>query len=81
MYLDALPKGSQAVIEKVDYRTAEDPIAMRLDELGFIAGEAVQIIATGFMGGDPIAVRVGSSRFALRRSEAARVSLRAVFPS
>lgn len=76
MNLDALPKGNSAVIDRIEYRAAIDPIAARLDELGFVPGEAVQIIAIGPMGGDPIAVRLGASRFALRRGEAARILLR-----
>ncbi|AOX18977.1 FeoA family protein [Kozakia baliensis] len=78
MYLDALPMGGHAIIDKVEHRTATDAIAARLNELGFAPGEPVQIVAVGPMGRDPIAVRLGSTRFALRRGEAARVSLRAL---
>lgn len=78
LYLDTLPKGGHAVIEKIEQRAPLDPIATRLGELGFVPGEAVQVVATGPMGRDPIAVRLGTSRFALRRGEAARVGLRAV---
>ena len=78
LYLDTLPKGGHAVIEKVEQRAPLDPIATRLGELGFVPGEAVQVVATGPMGRDPIAVRLGTSRFALRRGEAARVGLRTV---
>ncbi len=76
LYLDTLPKGAHAVIEKIEQRAPLDPIATRLEELGFVPGEAVQVVATGPMGRDPIAVRLGTSRFALRRGEAARVGLR-----
>lgn len=76
LYLDTLPMGTPAVIEKVEQRASLDPIATRLAELGFVPGEAVQVVATGPMGRDPIAVRLGTSRFALRRGEAARVGLR-----
>jgi ferrous iron transport protein A len=54
---------------------AEGGIGGRLRDLGFIAGEAVRVTATGF-GGDPIAVRIGDSTFALRRAEAACVLVR-----
>ena len=42
----------------------------RLNEIGFLPGERVRIIARGRFGGTPLAVRVGTSTFALRRIEA-----------
>jgi ferrous iron transport protein A len=48
-------------------------IVMRLIELGFVPGESFEIIAESLPGGDPIAVRIGGSCFALRRREAAAV--------
>ena len=48
-------------------------IEMRLIEIGFVAGEAVEVIGEARPGGDPIAVRVGGTCFALRRREAAAV--------
>jgi ferrous iron transport protein A len=42
-------------------------------ELGFIAGERIEVIEEVQPGGDPIAVRIGSSMFALRRREAQAV--------
>ena len=48
-------------------------IGRRLVELGFVAGERVQVIETVWPGGDPMAVRVGSTVFALRRREASAV--------
>lgn len=44
-----------------------------LDEIGFIRGERVTVMAKGIPGGDPLMVRVGLSTFALRRAEAACV--------
>lgn len=73
--LDTLSRGDAAVIASVVYRTPKDPIAARLSALGFVAGESVRVVATGPFGKDPIAVCLGTARFALRRSEAARVSL------
>lgn len=48
-----------------------------LEEIGFIPGEQVVLMARGAMGGDPLVVRVGQSTFALRRAEAACVQLKA----
>jgi ferrous iron transport protein A len=42
---------------------------MRLLEIGFVPGEPFEIIAETRPGGDPLAVRIGGSCFALRRSE------------
>jgi ferrous iron transport protein A len=53
---------------------AED-LALRLSELGFLAGEAVEVVARAAFGG-PLAVRIGTATFALRRSEAAAVRVR-----
>jgi ferrous iron transport protein A len=48
-------------------------IVMRLIEIGFVPGEPFEIIAESRPGGDPIAVRIGGSCFALRRREASAV--------
>lgn len=41
-----------------------------LEEIGFLPGEPVSVMARGLPGGDPLVVRVGTSTFALRRAEA-----------
>ena len=41
-----------------------------LEEIGFLPGEAVCVMARGLPGGDPLVVRIGQSTFALRRAEA-----------
>ena len=51
-------------------------IVMRLIELGFVQGERFEIIAEARPSGDPLAVRIGGSCFALRRREAAAVLVR-----
>jgi len=45
--------------------------AGQLEDIGFMAGERVAIMARGMPGGDPLVVRVGLSTFALRLVEAA----------
>lgn len=42
-----------------------------LEEIGFIPGEPVMLMARALPGNDPLVVRVGSSTFALRAAEAA----------
>ena len=73
--LDALPRQVAArVVELHAARdTAEQELLLRLMEIGFLPGEPVRILAAGFPGDDPLAVRVGQATFALRRHEAALV--------
>ena len=75
MRLSELPRRTAAIVLSVDDSTPNDPIARRLRELGFVPGEAVQIITFGPFGRDPLVAQVGSTRFALRRAEAARVTV------
>jgi len=48
-------------------------IGLRLQELGFVAGERLRVIAHGYPGREPVAVRIGNTTFALRRFEADHV--------
>lgn len=75
MTLSDLPLQTNAVVETVHDTQANDTIARRLRELGFVKGESVRLVARGPVGGEPLLVQVGFTRFALRRSEAARVQL------
>jgi ferrous iron transport protein A len=59
---------------------AASSIERRLIELGFVPGERVEVIGE-LPGGDPIAVRIGSSIFALRRREAQAVMVKLEQPS
>ena len=47
----------------------------QLEEIGFLPGEPVCVMSRGCFGGDPLAVRVGLSTFALRREEARCIEL------
>ncbi len=71
--LSELPPRTPVIVESVEDRQPNDPVARRLRELGFVAGEPVQVVARGPFGGEPLLVQVGYTRFALRRIEAARV--------
>ena len=73
--LQQQPTGRAATVQRVVAPTHAPDWALRLAELGFIPGERVMVTARGFPGGDPLAVRVGDSTFALRRAEAACVHL------
>ncbi|WP_266170199.1 FeoA family protein [Dyella subtropica] len=76
MRLSDLPKGAPAVVDRVDDAHASDPIAQRLRDLGFVEGEPVRVVACGPLGADPLLIQIGSTRFALRRTEAERVTVR-----
>ncbi len=47
-----------------------DELERRLVEMGFVEGETVELRHQGPLGRDPIAVRIGTATFGLRRSEA-----------
>ncbi|HEX8884142.1 MAG TPA: FeoA family protein [Noviherbaspirillum sp.] len=49
-------------------------VSRRLMELGFVPGERIRMLKRGLPGG-PVAVKVGQSTFALRRFEAALISI------
>lgn len=70
--LDQLADGVRATVNGVCAASPELNAAQlrRLGELGFFAGETVQVLRRGPGGRDPIAVRVGDTLFALRRAEA-----------
>ena len=67
-----LPTGQEAIVSSAPVATGGE-LALRLFEIGFIDGERVRVVARGCPGGDPVAVRVGNTMFALRRFEAERV--------
>lgn len=71
--LSELPYGQDAAVDAVEDAAPVDPIAVRLRDLGFVAGERVRIVARGPIGADPLLIQIGFTRFALRRNEAARV--------
>ena len=75
MTLSDLPLHAPAQVEAVQDLHANDAIARRLRELGFVNGEDVRVVARGPVGGEPLLVQVGFTRFALRRSEAVRIRI------
>lgn len=73
MRLSDLSRNQYAVVQRVEATSANDPIAERLIDLGFVPGETVRLTAVGPVGADPLLIQIGFTRFALRKSEAARV--------
>lgn len=79
MRLSELKTNQKATIVQVHRlttdKTEKDTIATRLNSLGFVAGEPIQIITKSFFGGDPVVVKIGFARFALRLNEAERIEV------
>ena len=77
--LATLRKGARGVV--VDIRDdaqslgdeSQSTVSRRLLELGFVPGESFEVIGEIWPGGDPMAIRVGNTTFALRRREASAV--------
>jgi ferrous iron transport protein A len=77
--LATLRKGARGVVVAVRDEAqslgdeAQSTISRRLLELGFMAGEPIEVVEEIWPGGDPLAVRLGNTTFALRRREASVV--------
>ncbi len=70
--LDQLKRGQRAIIEAV---AGEDALVQRLLEMGLLEGEEVEVL--GFAPfGDPMEILVRNYRLSLRRSEAARITVK-----
>ena len=74
-----LPCGVVASVTTVLAHEGDDTVVRRLAEIGFLPGETLKILAR-VPGGDPTAVRIGSSTFALHRHEARCIQVRVVDP-
>ena len=79
--LSTASRGDRGVIVRVSGITgaAESidapELERRLLEMGFVEGARIEVLHEGLFGRDPIAVRVDDSRIALRRREAAAVTV------
>lgn len=70
--LTDLRKGETGRIVALSARhpQATADLLRRLSDLGFLPGELARVVARGPFGAEPIAVRIGTATFALRRLEA-----------
>jgi ferrous iron transport protein A len=59
-------------------RSPQSSLLARLRDLGFVPGARCEVVARMWPGGDPLAVRIGGSTFALRRAEAEAVRVQLV---
>ncbi len=67
-----IPDGGRAIVIGLatDVPGADDALLRRLAEIGFVAGEPVQVLRRGPGGREPLAVQIGDTLFALRALEA-----------
>lgn len=74
MRLDELPLHRRSTIAAIDWSRLADNEAKRLRELGFDTGVAIEALHHGALRG-PIACRIGRMTIALRRAQAAAVTV------
>jgi ferrous iron transport protein A len=75
--LDSLKAGQSAtVVQLAPHAQGGIDVQRRLMELGFVPGERIRVLKRVMKG--PLAVKVGESTFALRRFEAALVSINSI---
>lgn len=76
MNLEEILPGVSARVKKIATQGDQrDDIRGQLEDIGFLPGERVEVLRKGFLGQGPILIRVGSSTFALRDSEARMVEV------
>jgi ferrous iron transport protein A len=74
--LDKLPVRAVATIQDIDNSHHDGgALKRRLLELGFVPGERVQVLRRIFFGRGPLAVRVGTSTFAMRKLESSLIKV------
>ena len=70
--LDQLQTGQRACVEAL---AGDDAIVQRIMEMGLLEGEEIEVLGFAPLG-DPMEIRLRDFRLSLRRSEAARVTVR-----
>ena len=78
MTLESLEPGTTARIATIDWSALPVADAKRMRALGFDTGVEVRMAHHGVFGGrDPVAITIGRMTIALRKSQAAAISLEA----
>ncbi|OYY17046.1 MAG: iron transporter FeoA [Polynucleobacter sp. 35-46-11] len=76
MNLEKILPGVTARVRRIATSADQcEDIRGQLEDIGFLPGERVEVLRKGFLGHGPILIRVGSSTFALRESEARLVEV------
>lgn len=73
--VDALRRGELATIVAIDRGNCDPVTARRLHEMGFDEGVDVELLHRAPLGGDPLALRVGNMKVALRKALAAMIEV------
>jgi ferrous iron transport protein A len=74
--LDTLPLNTPATITQIDWGVVGETAARRLKAFGFEDGVGIEALYYGGMiARDPIAFRIGRMTIALRRAQAAAISV------
>ncbi len=75
--LAQLGKGEHATVVSINpsssFGTLDALVTRRLWELGFLPGAQISVVGFGLLRRDPIAVKIGGTKFALRRAEAQKI--------
>ncbi len=75
--LDKLDKGEQAIVAGVSpslaFGSLDTLVTRRLWELGFLPGAVISVVGFGLLRRDPIAIKIGGTKFALRSAEAQKI--------
>lgn len=82
--LDQCTKGAEVrvvdLLAQPLFGEQDQHVSLRLKELGFLPGARLKVIGFGLLGRDPLAVQVNGTKFALRRTEAAKISVELINP-
>jgi ferrous iron transport protein A len=73
--LDKAALSTPFAVHELVYANGASDWAQRLEELGFLPGERVVVLRRA-PAGEPLAVRVGHTTYALRRAEGACIRVR-----
>jgi ferrous iron transport protein A len=77
--LDQCKKGDSirivSLLPQPLFASSDPHVTLRLKELGFLPGAPLSVIGFGFLGKDPMAIKVNGTKFALRRTEAAKIAV------
>ena len=72
--LARMPRHAPGTVAAVDWHLLSEPESRRLRELGLDEGVEVEMLhRSGFLGGGPVACRIGRMTVALRRHVAAAI--------
>lgn len=66
------------LLPQARFGSMDEQVTLRLKELGFLPGAHLLVIGFGLLGRDPLAVQVNGTKFALRRTEAAKIRVEPV---